>query len=153
MSIELSGSDLLGIFYGMAGDNLPSPSEVIAICKAHNVKKLRLVTPDEDVLSVPKGSNTEMAADKADASSLEVVVCGIGWPPEGSERGASYNNAVTFYSNLVNHVKLDCHLLDCVSFDCDYENIVWRFAPGSCMESGMLAEATSGGCFPCGGLG
>ncbi|KAL3533537.1 hypothetical protein ACH5RR_007058 [Cinchona calisaya] len=61
MDIELSAnSDFVGVCYGTNGDNLPPPSEAVALCKMHNIKKMRIFTPDEEVLSALKGSEIEL---------------------------------------------------------------------------------------------
>ncbi|KAG0452333.1 hypothetical protein HPP92_024997 [Vanilla planifolia] len=46
----------IGVNYGMKGDNLPSPSEVISLYKSRNITKLRLFFPDKEALDVLRGS-------------------------------------------------------------------------------------------------
>ncbi|KAH0470451.1 hypothetical protein IEQ34_000174 [Dendrobium chrysotoxum] len=55
-AINLAGSQGVGVNYGMKGDNLPSPSQVISLYKSRNITKLRLFDPDANALSALKNS-------------------------------------------------------------------------------------------------
>ncbi|KAG0484041.1 hypothetical protein HPP92_012125 [Vanilla planifolia] len=50
------GAEGVGVNYGMLGDNLPSPSQVVSLYRSRNITKLRLFHPDDDVLSSLKNS-------------------------------------------------------------------------------------------------
>ncbi|MCL7024250.1 hypothetical protein MKW94_028146 [Papaver nudicaule] len=46
----------VGVNYGRLGNNLPSPTAVINLLKSRNVDKIRLFSPDSDVLNALRGS-------------------------------------------------------------------------------------------------
>ncbi|MCL7036066.1 hypothetical protein MKW94_026765 [Papaver nudicaule] len=46
----------VGVNYGRRGDNLPSPASVISLLRSKNVDKIRLFSPDSDVLNALRGS-------------------------------------------------------------------------------------------------
>lgn len=50
----------VGINYGMLGNNLPTPEEVISLYKSRNVDKLRLFNPDPNALQALHGSGIEV---------------------------------------------------------------------------------------------
>ncbi|KAI4379568.1 hypothetical protein MLD38_005848 [Melastoma candidum] len=62
----------IGVSYGRVADNLPSPTEVIAMYKKYNIGKLRLYQPDADVLNALKCSGIEVIVGtlNADLASL-----------------------------------------------------------------------------------
>ncbi|XP_015063196.1 glucan endo-1,3-beta-glucosidase, basic-like isoform X2 [Solanum pennellii] len=59
-SIYTTGAESVGVCYGMLGNNLPSPIEVIQLCKSKNIKRLRLYEPNHEVLEALRGSNIEV---------------------------------------------------------------------------------------------
>ncbi|CAO2834712.1 unnamed protein product [Amaranthus hypochondriacus] len=54
-------SAIIGADYGMLGDNLPSPSNVINLYKKQNILLLRLFEPNQDVLNALRGSVIKVA--------------------------------------------------------------------------------------------
>ncbi|AEE79634.1 glucan endo-1, 3-beta-D-glucosidase-like protein [Arabidopsis thaliana] len=50
----------VGVCYGRNGNNLPSPAETIALFKQKNIQRVRLYSPDHDVLAALRGSNIEV---------------------------------------------------------------------------------------------
>ncbi|KAI3996286.1 hypothetical protein MKX01_026754 [Papaver californicum] len=46
----------VGVNYGMDGNNLPSPTEVINLLRSRNVDRIRLFSPDADALNALRGS-------------------------------------------------------------------------------------------------
>ncbi|XP_020588216.1 putative glucan endo-1,3-beta-glucosidase GVI [Phalaenopsis equestris] len=55
-AIPLAGSQGIGVNYGMKGDNLPSPTQVISLYKSRNISKLRLFDPDTAALGALQNS-------------------------------------------------------------------------------------------------
>ncbi|XP_073047463.1 glucan endo-1,3-beta-glucosidase, basic isoform-like [Primulina eburnea] len=49
-----------GACYGFLGNNLPPPGEVIALCKQHNILRVRIYNPNPQVLEALKGSNVSV---------------------------------------------------------------------------------------------
>ncbi|KAG7561181.1 Glycoside hydrolase superfamily [Arabidopsis thaliana x Arabidopsis arenosa] len=50
----------VGVCYGRNGDNLPSAAETVELFKQKNIRRVRLYTPDHDVLDALRGSNIEV---------------------------------------------------------------------------------------------
>ncbi|XP_021887263.1 glucan endo-1,3-beta-glucosidase-like isoform X2 [Carica papaya] len=49
-----------GVCYGRMGNNLPSPSEVVALYNQRNIRRMRIYSPDHGVLQALRGSNIEV---------------------------------------------------------------------------------------------
>ncbi|XP_027177511.1 glucan endo-1,3-beta-glucosidase, acidic-like [Coffea eugenioides] len=49
-----------GVCYGRLGSNLPSPADVVALCKQNNIKRMRIYDPDHSTLQALAGSNIEV---------------------------------------------------------------------------------------------
>ncbi|KAK3008491.1 hypothetical protein RJ639_015102 [Escallonia herrerae] len=47
----------IGVNYGLLGDNLPPPDQVIALLKSKNIRKIRIFDPNQDVLNALHGSD------------------------------------------------------------------------------------------------
>ncbi|KAI5674938.1 hypothetical protein M9H77_05888 [Catharanthus roseus] len=58
--IRQSTSADIGICYGTLGDNLPPPTEVVALFKQYNVGKMRLYDPNLDILEALRGQEIEV---------------------------------------------------------------------------------------------
>ncbi|CAL9246063.1 unnamed protein product [Arabidopsis halleri] len=50
----------VGVCYGRNGNNLPSAAETVELFKQKNIRRVRLYTPDHDVLDALRGSNIEV---------------------------------------------------------------------------------------------
>ncbi|KAI3458144.1 hypothetical protein Pfo_014807 [Paulownia fortunei] len=60
LRIELNRVRAIGINYGLNGDNLPAPRDVISLLKTRNIPKIRLFEPNQDVLKALQGSGISM---------------------------------------------------------------------------------------------
>lgn len=50
----------VGVCYGLIGDNLPSPKDVVSLYKKYNIQKMRIFEPYPQVLEALRGSNIEL---------------------------------------------------------------------------------------------
>ncbi|XP_038974680.1 glucan endo-1,3-beta-glucosidase-like [Phoenix dactylifera] len=58
-----TGVQSIGVCYGMVGNNLPQPSEVVELYKSKRIGQMRIYGPNADVLKALKGSNIELILD------------------------------------------------------------------------------------------
>ncbi|KAI4380150.1 hypothetical protein MLD38_006372 [Melastoma candidum] len=58
--IPLAESEAIGVCYGMLGDSLPAPANVIAMYRQYNIGKLRLYRPEAGALDALQGSGIEV---------------------------------------------------------------------------------------------
>ncbi|CAL5436463.1 unnamed protein product [Camellia sinensis] len=56
----LPEAGVVGVNYGLLGNNLPQPNQVIALLKSRNITKTRLFAPNLDVLTALKNSGIEV---------------------------------------------------------------------------------------------
>ncbi|KAF9611381.1 hypothetical protein IFM89_032050 [Coptis chinensis] len=55
-----TGAQAIGVNYGMQGNDLPRPDQVVAFCKSKNITRLRLFNPDPTALKAIQGSGIEL---------------------------------------------------------------------------------------------
>ncbi|KQK11504.1 glucan endo-1,3-beta-glucosidase GII [Brachypodium distachyon] len=53
----------IGVCYGVNGDNLPSPADVVALYKSKNIAGMRIYAPDEATLKALSGTGIELVMD------------------------------------------------------------------------------------------
>ncbi|KAE8055642.1 hypothetical protein FH972_012469 [Carpinus fangiana] len=59
-SLETEAGIVVGINYGMLGNNLPPPIQVVALLKSRSITRLRLFFPNHDALQALKNSGIEV---------------------------------------------------------------------------------------------
>lgn len=58
--VYFAGVESIGVCYGLLGDNLPDPSDVISLYQSNGIGEMRLYNPNSDVLNALKGSNISL---------------------------------------------------------------------------------------------
>ncbi|KAL2966207.1 hypothetical protein AAZX31_16G103300 [Glycine max] len=58
-------TQVVGICYGVNGNNLPSKQEVVDLYKSKGISRMRIYSPDEETLQALRGSNIELTMDVA----------------------------------------------------------------------------------------
>ncbi|OVA15429.1 Glycoside hydrolase [Macleaya cordata] len=59
-AVDHAEAGVVGVNYGMLGDNLPTPNNVISLLKSKNITRVRLFAPNPDVLNALQGSGIEL---------------------------------------------------------------------------------------------
>ncbi|KAI3792282.1 hypothetical protein L2E82_06157 [Cichorium intybus] len=73
MIISLADGGGVGINYGLVADNLPPPSQVVNLLKSRNIARVRLFSPDTDVLDALQNSGIEVIIGTFDADVLTLA--------------------------------------------------------------------------------
>jgi Glycosyl hydrolases family 17 len=56
----IAGVESIGVYYGLLGDNLPEPSDVISLYQSNGIDAMRLYNPDSNVFNALKGTNISL---------------------------------------------------------------------------------------------
>ncbi|KAL5172944.1 Glucan endo-1,3-beta-glucosidase [Glycine soja] len=56
---------IVGICYGINGNNLPSKQEVVDMFKSRGIPRMRIYSPDEEIIQALRGSRIELVMDVA----------------------------------------------------------------------------------------
>ncbi|KAG6504382.1 hypothetical protein ZIOFF_036715 [Zingiber officinale] len=58
-----ASAQLVGVCYGMQGNNLPEPSAVVSLYRSHNIGRMRLYGPDQAALRALRNSGIQLIMD------------------------------------------------------------------------------------------
>ncbi|KAK9285367.1 hypothetical protein L1049_024558 [Liquidambar formosana] len=61
------GGQAIGVNYGLQGDNLPTPLQVMALCKSHNISRVRIFSPNSEVLGALQNQGIELVLGTGNA--------------------------------------------------------------------------------------
>ncbi|RRT69896.1 hypothetical protein B296_00021659 [Ensete ventricosum] len=73
-SLADAGGEGIGVNYGLKGDNLPTPEQVVGLYKSRNIGKLRLFEPDLNVLNALHGSGIQVIVGTVDGDVQTNIV-------------------------------------------------------------------------------
>ena len=57
---NIVGCHGVGVNYGLLGNNLPPPAQVVSLLKSRNISRVRLFEPNQDALKALEGSGIEV---------------------------------------------------------------------------------------------
>ncbi|KAJ3705774.1 hypothetical protein LUZ61_009479 [Rhynchospora tenuis] len=63
LAANLISVESIGVCYGMIGDNLPSPSDVVSLYQSKGIRAMRIYFPHPDTLNALKGTGIDLMMD------------------------------------------------------------------------------------------
>ncbi|KAJ4801111.1 hypothetical protein LUZ62_052357 [Rhynchospora pubera] len=63
LAANLTRVKSIGVCYGMIGDNLPSPSDVVRLYQSNGIRAMRIYFPDQATFDALKGTGIDLAMD------------------------------------------------------------------------------------------
>ncbi|CAL5346871.1 unnamed protein product [Camellia sinensis] len=78
---QITGVESVGVCYGMQGNNLPSPPQVISLYQSNNINSMRIYNPDQPTLQALRGSNIQLilGVPNSDLQSLSDPSTALSW--------------------------------------------------------------------------